>query len=382
VVQLVRLGLTGETSSIERFANRLLRRVKSGSDGADSFRRALSEVLVTYASARAVAPRDARPAWSPAESVDVTHVDGARQAVPPVLSTSASAAIERLVRERASVDALVGAGVEPTRSLLLVGPPGVGKTMTARHIASRLDVPLVTLDLVTVMSSLLGQSGQNIRRAIDYAQSTPCVFLLDEVDAIAKRRDDVSDVGELKRIVNLLLLELERWPSTSLLVAATNHPELLDRAIWRRFDLVLELGLPDEGMRRRLVEEALSSHGEETPRALVAFVARATRRASGSDLAMIVRSAVRERVLGKEPLEAILRRDAVAYLARTSASNEEGRALFCHLAHDELRMTQREIAAIIGVSHVTVGNILKSASPRTKRMPEGRASGSRAGRGR
>lgn len=380
-MQLVRLGLRGDTPSLERFANKLLRRAK-GTDE-DSFRRALSEVLVTHASARAVSPRrDARPAWSPELANDVTYVERVRETFAPVLSEKVSGAVERLVRERVNADALVGAGVEPTRSVLLVGPPGVGKTMTAQHIASRLEVPLIALDLVTVMSSLLGQSGQNIRRAIDYARSTPCVFLLDEVDAIAKRRDDVTDVGELKRIVNLLLLELDRWPSTGLMIAATNHPELLDRAIWRRFDLVLELDLPDGRMRERLIEEALSRHGEEHQRALVEFVARATPAASGSDLAMLVRSAVREKVLAKTPLPDILRREAINHLARTSTGSDEGRALFCRLAHGELGMTHREIAAVIGVSHVTVGNILKAASSRPRRAAEKSLAGNGARRGR
>jgi SpoVK/Ycf46/Vps4 family AAA+-type ATPase len=366
VLQLVRLGLNGEASSIERFANRLLRRAKPVEEGGDGFRRALSDLLVTHASGRAVSPRDARPVALPAGPADVTYVERVTGATPPILSDQVSAAVERLVRERVNVDALANAGVEPTRSVLLIGPPGVGKTMTAHYIAAQLDVPLVALDLVTVMSSLLGQSGQNIRRAIEYARSTPCVFLLDEVDAIAKRRDDVTDVGELKRIVNLLLLELDRWPSTGLLVAATNHPELLDRAIWRRFDLVLEVDLPDEQMRRKLVADGLARHGEAVSRPLVEFVARATPSASGSDLAMLIRSAVRERVLAKERLEDVLRRESVNYLARTHAQDDEGRALFCRLAHEDLRMTHREIAAMIGVSHVTVGNILK-ASARPKR---------------
>ena len=103
-------------------------------------------------------------------------------------------------------------------------------------LASRIGVPLVSIDLASVVSSFLGTSGRNIRVAFDYAKSGQCVLLLDEFDALAKRRDDDTDIGELKRIVNVVLLELDRWPDTSLLVAATNHPQLLDPAVGRRFD--------------------------------------------------------------------------------------------------------------------------------------------------
>lgn len=253
--------------------------------------------------------------------------------------------------------------------------------MTASYVAARLGLPLIALDLVTVMSSLLGQSGQNIRRAIDHARSTPCVFLLDEVDAIAKRRDDAADVGELKRIVNMLLLELDRWPSTSLLIAATNHPELLDRALWRRFDVVIEIPLPDEEMRRRIIDDCLARHGRAVDPTVVSMVARLTRNASGSDLALSVRAAVRESVLGDVPLDEALRRNAILGFARSGARGDDAsRALFCQLAHDELKLTHREIGALLGVSHVTVGKVLKKGSKGTAKR-RGRSATSTSGEG-
>src|ERR1700733_11402427 len=138
------------------------------------------------------------------------------------------------------------ADLHPTKSALFVGPPGVGKTLAARWIAKKLNRPLIVLDLSAVMSSFLGRTGNNVRNVLDYAKGVECIFLLDEFDAIAKRRDDAVEVGELKRLVTVLLQEIDEWPSSGILIAATNHPELLDPAVWRRFDLIVKFPMPAE----------------------------------------------------------------------------------------------------------------------------------------
>src|SRR5665213_3572636 len=128
----------------------------------------------------------------------------------------------------------------------LYSPPGVGKTLAARWIARELHRPLLTLDLSAVMSSFLGRTGANVRHVLDYAKGVDCVLLLDELDSIAKRRDDASDVGELKRLVTVLLQEIDDWPSTGLLIAATNHSDLLDPAVWRRFEMRVNFPMPGD----------------------------------------------------------------------------------------------------------------------------------------
>jgi len=163
----------------------------------------------------------------------------------PVLSEKNETALDRLILERKSVKRLNDLGLSPTRSAIFVGPPGVGKTLTAAWLAKKLNVPFYILDLTAVMSSYLGKSGNNLRAALDYAKKKPCILLLDEIDSIAKRRSDDSDIGELKRLVTVILQEVDEWPAESLLLAATNHEELIDPALWRRFDMIINFEKPD-----------------------------------------------------------------------------------------------------------------------------------------
>ncbi|MFA6699124.1 MAG: AAA family ATPase [Thiomicrospira sp.] len=167
--------------------------------------------------------------------------------------------LEQIIKERKELKLLQKNGLEPASSIILQGPPGVGKTMTAKWLSAKLDLPLYILDLTAVMSSYLGKTGSNLRSVIEFAKSHPCILLLDEIDAIAKRRSDDSDVGELKRLVTVMLQELENWPSTGLLVAATNHPELVDPALWRRFDIEINFHTPSNEQVRNAVKHFLSS---------------------------------------------------------------------------------------------------------------------------
>lgn len=166
----------------------------------------------------------------------------------PVLEEELENKLLQVVEERNLVEKLLEIGLSPTKTILFEGPPGVGKTMSARWLANKLGLPLIILDLATVISSYLGKTGSNIRAVLDYASSFPCVMLLDEFDAIAKRRDDERELGELKRLVTVLLQTLDDWPDSSLLIAATNHSELLDPAIWRRFDLQIKFNYPSSKM--------------------------------------------------------------------------------------------------------------------------------------
>ncbi|OYU95637.1 MAG: ATPase [Bacteroidetes bacterium B1(2017)] len=142
--------------------------------------------------------------------------------------------------------ALIKAGIKTNNSLLLYGVPGGGKTSIAKLISQKTQLPLVTARLDAIVSSLLGNTSKNIRKIFDYADRKPCILFLDEFDAIAKARDDQYELGELKRVINSLLQNIDAFSENNILIAATNHPELLDKAIWRRFNTVIEIGKPSE----------------------------------------------------------------------------------------------------------------------------------------
>lgn len=156
--------------------------------------------------------------------------------------------LDDVIKERSSdnLTVLHAHGLKPISSIIFQGPPGVGKSLSAKWLAQKLGLPLYILDLTSVMSSFMGQTGTNLRTVLDFAKSKPCILFLDEIDAIAKKRADNADVGEVKRLVTILLQEIENWPVTGMLIAATNHKELLDPALWRRFDLDLTFIVPNE----------------------------------------------------------------------------------------------------------------------------------------
>ena len=152
--------------------------------------------------------------------------------------------IGEMVEEQLRSDLLRAYNLEPRHRVLLFGPPGNGKTSLAEALADALNVPVVTVRYESIIGSYLGETAQRVGQVFDYARSRKCVLFLDEFDAIAKERGAGKDTGEIERVVNSLLLQIDSLPSYVVAVAASNRPELLDRAVWRRFQLHLELPLP------------------------------------------------------------------------------------------------------------------------------------------
>ena len=142
--------------------------------------------------------------------------------------------------------------------ILLDGPPGTGKTLLTRKIASELHLPLYTVRCDTLVSSLLGQTSKNLRKAFDFAVQKPCVLFLDEFDALASARGNERDIGELQRVVIALIQNIDSLPNEAIVVAATNHNQLLDPAIWRRFSFRIPLPLPDDVSRKKIWQHFLN----------------------------------------------------------------------------------------------------------------------------
>jgi SpoVK/Ycf46/Vps4 family AAA+-type ATPase len=150
-----------------------------------------------------------------------------------------------------------GSDISASLSLLMYGPPGSGKSRLARHIAVELGLPLYIARLDGLISSFLGSTAKNIRALFEFASRTPCVLFLDEFDAIAKLRGDTQELGELKRVVNSFVQNLDTIGQHSIVVAATNHQELLDSAVWRRFSYRIEFSYPSPEIRAAMWEQFL-----------------------------------------------------------------------------------------------------------------------------
>ena len=194
-----------------------------------------------------------------------------RQLDDLVLSSVTRQACNELIEEQHRSELLRSYNLQPRHRVLLIGPPGNGKTSLAEALAHDLMVPLLVVRYEGIIGSYLGETASRLKRVLDYVRTQQCVLFLDEFDAIGKERGDVHETGEIKRVVSSLLLQLDALPSYVVVVAASNHPELLDRAVWRRFQLRLQLATPnlkqlEEWFRR--FQERFDQPLGFTPRAL------------------------------------------------------------------------------------------------------------------
>lgn len=357
LVQLARLGLKGDSASVGRLIRKLLREYADDAAVPMRMKEALADLVASQPSPMM---RFAEPASTAAAS-PYLRLEMAVDGDGPLLAPDVESQLSAIANEHKHRERLESAGLEPTRTILLTGVPGVGKTMAARSLARRLGLPLLAIDLSALMSSYLGKTGQNLRDVFVAARAEPSVLLLDEFDAVAKRRDDPSDVGELKRIVNVLLIELETHAPAGLVVAATNHPELLDRAIWRRFERVVNLGLPTSDVRRALLTRELARLPQPPSGACVDAAVAATDGASCSDTVVLARTCVRRVVLDEEDPNLVLARESIDRLRGIALNEPRVRGLYACLASAHLGRTQRAIGNELGISHVMVGKLMKQA---------------------
>jgi SpoVK/Ycf46/Vps4 family AAA+-type ATPase len=201
----------------------------------------------------------------------------------------------RVVLEQRQRDVLVAQGFSPERRLLLVGPPGTGKTMTARALAGELRLPLFSIRLDSLITKMMGETASKLRLIFDALVETRGVYLFDEVDALAGERAQGNDVGEIRRVLNSFLQFLEQDPSESLIVAASNHPQLLDRALFRRFESVIEYPLPSPEVAEQVIRQRLAA--VSTTGISWTAVREASRSHSHAELTLAAESAAKAAIL-------------------------------------------------------------------------------------
>lgn len=243
-----------------------------------------------------------------------------------ILSDQARVALEQIVREFQNAEILNTYNLRPANKILFCGAPGTGKTFTAQIISSLLHIPLVYVRFDAIISSYLGETATNLRKVFEFIKTGIWIVIFDEVDIIGKNRDDHHESGEIKRVVNNYLQMLDSFEGDSLVIAATNHPHILDPAIWRRFDEVINFELPTEEERFRLLVQFLTPIKKDNSITIDAL-ARSTVRFSPSDLKGMCLEAMKHAIVGgrdiltQNDIQFAYTRYVERYLIRDKKSN-------------------------------------------------------------
>lgn len=283
ILNLVQASLAGDRKKGIAYARQLAEKLESDGDqkSAERIRRIVNTKAASVSAAAGVAVAERMPVDNESR-FDLADERLIRPGEAEVfLSPQLRDEVEEFLQYVEASDRLIADGVGVSSSLLMYGPPGCGKTELAGLIASRLELPLITARIDSLISSFLGSTAKNLRLLFEHAASKPCVLFLDEFDAVAKLRDDQQELGELKRVVVSLLQNIDSVKGETVLLAATNHEHLLDPAIWRRFAYRLKIDLPSTEVRERLFEKFL---GRAFPSRAARRFVEASEGLSGSDI--------------------------------------------------------------------------------------------------
>lgn len=252
LVSLVRSGTTGDQSTFRRTVEAIIAEERAKKHGVLASE--LADVVARVPPPPHQGGNGTRARAVTAFEQLVYEMVPERRLADMILPEIVTAATEELIEEHHRADLLRSYGMEPRHRVLLVGPPGSGKTSLAEAIATEVMVPLIVVRYETLIGSYLGETAGRLQAVFDTVRQTRCVLFLDEFDTLGKERGDEHETGEVKRVVSSLLLQIDQLPSYVIVVTATNHPELLDRAVWRRFQLRLSLPHASRAGIERMLE--------------------------------------------------------------------------------------------------------------------------------
>ena len=284
---------------------------------------------------------------------------------PVFLDKAAERTLRTFLSDARHAEQLSAKGLASNLCVLLSGLPGTGKSLLAGHVAKQLDRPFYIARLDSVISSLLGDTAKNIRNVFDFVPRYDAVLLLDEMDAIAKLRDDRHELGELKRVVNTVIQGLDVLEETTVVVAATNHPHLLDSAIWRRFPYKIEMQLPNRAVRKNMWRHFLFSDADVEDE-VSSVLATLSENLSGADIETIALAVRRHTVLtgcevdpGTAALAIIHTHDNKPALPQREPLTTQQKRELARTASEKFHVRGASIARILGVSRQAVYGYLK-----------------------
>lgn len=243
LVELIQAASGGDQLSFRRAAESLVQEERS--KGHRILADRLMKALQRTSSFQARPPALKMGSTSSAAHTDLIYeINPERDLNSLILPEKIRAQLNEIIEEQHRAELLHAHNLRPRHQLLLAGPPGNGKTTLAEALACELMVPLIVVRYETLIGSYLGETSARLKNLLDYAKTQRCVLFFDEFETLGKERGDTHETGEIKRVVSSLLLQMDELPDYVVVVAASNHPELLDRAVWRRFQLRIELPIP------------------------------------------------------------------------------------------------------------------------------------------
>lgn len=222
-----------------------------------------------------------------------------------ILSEKTDYALKQIILGFKSYEVLATYNLKPKNKILLAGEPGTGKTFSAKVMSSTLGLPLVQINFDAIISSYLGETASNLKKVFEFISNGMWIVLFDEVDIIGKKRDDQHETGEIKRVVNNFLQMIDGFEGESLIISATNHPHILDPAIWRRFDEVINFEMPNESERLELLELYLKPIKKEKY-LNIEKIGKATEGFTPSDLKSMCRDAITHAIINEREILTII----------------------------------------------------------------------------